>query len=126
MAKGKAQKPRKSCRTICLSVAEETYAEIVNDPRKFRQWLEEAYQQTPKLFPDGFEHGFSMKDRRPSKKQNLTIRRIELRDAGFFQSPPRFGTRADPSHRELDPTERRVIRERTPGKPASEKTATRW
>lgn len=90
MAKGKAQKPLKSCRTICLSVAEETYAEIVNDPRKFRQWLEEAYQQTPEVFPNGFEHGFSMKDRRPSKKQNLTIRRIELRDGTAWSIRPAF------------------------------------
>jgi len=86
MAKGKAQKPLNSCRTICLPITEETYAEIVNDPRKFRHWLDEAYQQTPELFPEGFERGFSMKDRRPSKKQNLTIRRIQLRDGSAWSN----------------------------------------
>lgn len=54
----KAQKPLKSCRTICVPVAEETDAEIVNDPQKFRRRLNEASQQTPELFPDGFETAF--------------------------------------------------------------------
>lgn len=92
MAEGKAQKPLKPCRTICLPIAEETYAEIVNDPRKFREWLEEAFRHMPELFPQGFEHGFSMKDRRPSKKQGLSLRRIELRDGTAWSVRPAFVT----------------------------------
>lgn len=92
MAEGKAQKPLNSCRTICLPIAEETYSEIVEDPRKFREWLDAVFQQMPEVFPAGFEQGFSMKDRRASKKQNLTIRRIELRDGTAWSIRPSFVT----------------------------------
>lgn len=90
MANQSAERPTLNSRTICLPITEERYAKIVDQPAEFRRWLEESQEQMPELFPPGSERGFQMKDRRPSKKQGLVIRRIELRDGTAWSIRPSF------------------------------------
>jgi hypothetical protein len=82
--------PTPGIRTICLPIQEEQYREIVFDPKRFRDWLGEAFDRSPELFPDGFAKGFTMADARRSQKLGLTLRRIELRDGSRFTIRPAF------------------------------------
>lgn len=92
MAKKPVPKPAASCRTICLPITEERYQQIVNDAQPFRQWLEEAFQRAPELFPEVFSQGCSMKDQRTSTKMNVVLRRIKLRDGSSWTIRPSFVT----------------------------------
>jgi hypothetical protein len=92
MAHGMATKSPKSIRTICLPITEERYGQIVEDSRAFRAWLLECFQRHPELFPEDFRRGFSLKDRRMSRKvaTPLTMRRIQLRDGTAYSIRPSF------------------------------------
>lgn len=90
MTNGLAKTPHRRSRTICLAVAEDVYLEIVKRPVAFRQWLTQAFEDTPELFPENFTTEFGFKDSRFSKKQQLTIRRIELTDKSSWSIRPSF------------------------------------
>ena len=90
MAETLPQGPANSCRTICLPVAEEDYEQIVQDSKRFRQWLDQAFQQTPELFPEAFAQGYAMKDSRTSRKLECVVRRIQLRDGSAWSVRPSF------------------------------------
>ncbi|MEO8494883.1 MAG: hypothetical protein ABI614_07420 [Planctomycetota bacterium] len=92
MADGLARKPLRLSRTICLSVTEEEYEKIVRDPKAFRLWVTQAFEESPELFPKGFTAKFHLKDRRLSKKQQLTIRRIQLPARSMFERGHCSGT----------------------------------
>ena len=92
MAQNPAARPDASNHTICLPISHQQYETFVDDPQHFRQWLQESFQQTPELFPASFDQGFVMKDRRTSKKLNLTIRRIQLRDGSSWSIRPSLVT----------------------------------
>ena len=78
-------------RTITLPITEEQYAEIFNDPRRFRdEWLDPFYVDCPELFPPGFEKGYEMKGRYHAKRQDIAIRRIALRNGVKYQIRPSF------------------------------------
>jgi hypothetical protein len=67
-------------KSICLPFqSEEHYEACMRDPKLFRRELEELYERYPELFPARFGEGFTLDDRRCSEKQQLWIRRIELR-----------------------------------------------
>lgn len=89
MADGSANhSPARVIRTICLPSTEEEYRSCVKDPQRFRAWLETAFALHPELFPEGFAHGFQMVDCRTSKKLQLPLRRIQLRDGTRFTVRP--------------------------------------
>ena len=90
MAKELANESPSVIRTICLPIAEERYRQLVADPAAFRAWLWTCFQQSPELFPAGFAQGFSLKDSRTSRKQNLPMRRIVLRDGSAYSIRPSF------------------------------------
>jgi hypothetical protein len=92
MAHGRANGSPPVIRTICLPIAEERYRHIVDDPRAFRAWLQECFHHSPELFPAGFARGFTMKDRRTSRKvaPPLAVRRITLRDGTAYSVRPAF------------------------------------
>jgi hypothetical protein len=81
MAKDPNPKPR-GFSTICLPVSKERYAQIIDSPTLFRQWLDQAFRDTPELFPDAFAHGYTLKDDRVSAKQGLRLRRIRCKATG--------------------------------------------
>lgn len=91
MADGSAKRsPTRDIRTICLPCAEEDYGAIVKDATQFRSWLQQSFERQPELFPEGFAKGFQMVDCRTSKKMQLSLRRIQLRDGTRFTVRPSF------------------------------------
>jgi len=90
MANGLAGGSSGDIRTICLLIGEGEYREVVDDGTEFRRVVDRCYQETPELFPGGFEKGYELKDRRESRKTGLTIRRIELRDGTAYSIRPSF------------------------------------
>ncbi len=82
---------RNGQRTITLPMTEEQYAEIIDDPQRFRdEWLDSFYADCPELFPVGFEKGYEMNGRYHSKRLDLDIRRIALRNGEQYQIRPAF------------------------------------
>ena len=82
--------PTPRLRTICLPIPEAQYRPCVLDPKQFRDWLWDAFDQFPELFPDDFAKGFTLVDCRQSKKLDLMIRRIQLRDGTRYSVRPAF------------------------------------
>jgi len=90
MAEGSATQPSRLIRTICLPVSEEQYRQLVNEPARFRGFLDACWADMPELFPEGFEAGYEMKDNRWSRKMQLRLRRIELRNGVAYTIRPSF------------------------------------
>ena len=85
------RRAKRKHRTIILPITEEHYAEIIADPQRFRdEWIDPFYADCPELFPVGFEQGYEMKGHYKSKRQNIIIRRIALRDGTKYQFRPSF------------------------------------
>lgn len=77
--------------TITLPCTQEQYAQMMGDPKKFRHdWLGPLFKDCPELFPPNFEKGYEMNGRYHSKRQNLDIHRIVLRDGTCYQIRPSF------------------------------------
>ena len=81
----------RSCSTICLPIGKDAYLGLVEDPRRFRGWLAQAFRSWPELFPKDFASGYRLKDRRRSAKTGLRLRRVRLRATGqAFSVRPSF------------------------------------
>ena len=79
------------CSTICLPFDQQRYGHQVADPGAFRQALDGFFREMPELFPDGFAQGYRLKDRRPSRKLGLPLRRLRLKATGeAFTVRPSF------------------------------------
>jgi hypothetical protein len=92
------------CSPICLPFDQDRYPEVVADPAAFRAALADFYRLMPELFPDAFANGYRLKDRRPSRKLGLLLRRVRLKATGetftvrpAFALPYMAGTAADAS-----------------------------
>jgi hypothetical protein len=90
MAEGSATKPSRLIRSICLPVSEEEYQRVVDKPAECRRFLAGCYANMPELFPEGFEDGYEMKDSYWSRKMQLRLRRIELRNGVAYTLRPSF------------------------------------
>jgi hypothetical protein len=90
MAGGIATRSSRGHRTICLPIPEETYQQIVDDPREFRRTLDDLFRRVPELFPADFAHGYQLKDARTSAKLGIRIRRIALKDGTAYSLRPSF------------------------------------
>lgn len=75
------RKPR-GFSTICLPISKERYQHLIDSPTLFRQWLDQAFRDTPELFPAAFAHGYTLKDDRVSVKRGLRQRRICCKATG--------------------------------------------
>jgi len=70
---------RRAFKRITLPIDLETYQDIVEHPEAFRRWLDEQIVKYPQLFPKAIEQGYTLHDRRKSKKMpGITLRRIKL------------------------------------------------
>jgi hypothetical protein len=79
------------CSTICLPFDQHRYPRLVADPAAFRRALDGFFREMPELFPDRFAHGYRLKDRRPSRKLGLPLRRVRLKATGeSFAVRPAF------------------------------------
>jgi hypothetical protein len=90
MAEIAATRASRGQRTLCLPIAEDAYARIINNSQEFRRTLDEAFRQAPELFPNDFAFGYQLKDDRVSAKQRIRIRRIILKDGTAYSIRPSF------------------------------------
>jgi hypothetical protein len=80
----------RSCSTICLPVDPDAYRGFVGDPRRFRDWLDGVYRDSPELFPRAFADGYRLKDARVSVKLGVRLRRVRCKSGGSFSVRPCF------------------------------------
>jgi hypothetical protein len=74
-----------------LPISKDAYRDVVDDPRRFRAWLDQACRDGPELFPKAFANGYRLKDERSSAKTGLRLRRIRLKATGeSFSIRPSF------------------------------------
>ncbi len=65
---------------IILPIAMEKYREIVDDPRAYRNWVDEMIVEHPELFPKRIGDGYTLHDERTSRKlEDVRLRRICLK-----------------------------------------------
>jgi hypothetical protein len=76
--------------TICLPVDPSAYRDVVDDPRRFRDWLDEVYRDRPELFPRAFADGYRLKDDRTSVKLGVRLRRVRCKAGVAFSVRPCF------------------------------------
>ncbi len=81
----------RTCSTICLPISKDDYQDLIDQPARFRAWLDAAFRLWPELFPKAFAHGYRLKDQRRSAKTGLHLRRIRCRSTGeSFSVRPSF------------------------------------
>jgi hypothetical protein len=73
-----ALKLPRGAKTICIHFDRESYSEVVEDPERFRRFVDETYTRHPELFPEAMDAGYRLHDARVSAKLGLRVRRIEL------------------------------------------------
>jgi hypothetical protein len=72
--------PSRGCKHICLPFESEAqYQACVEDPKQYRQHLNEVQQQYPEIFPQAMSEGYKFHDSYRSSKQKLVMRRIKLK-----------------------------------------------
>ena len=79
-------------KSICVPFdSAEHYAACVADPENFRQHLTKVFGQHPELFPARMREGFVLHDKSSSIKQQVMLRRLELKaTAEVFLVRPSF------------------------------------
>ncbi len=79
------------CSTLCLPIGKTDYQVLIDDPARFRAWLDQAFHAWPELFPKAFADGYRLKDLRTSGRTGLRPRRIRLKATGeSFSIRPSF------------------------------------
>ena len=89
MAGSHATRSSRGHRTICLPIPEETYQQIIDDPRAFRRTIDDWFRRMPELFPRNFK-GYQLMGHRVSAKQGVKIRRVLLKDQTAYSIRPSF------------------------------------
>jgi hypothetical protein len=77
-------------KTICIPCSRQEYERIVDDPARFREFLDRLIQDTPELFPPEIHRGYRMKDVYTSRKTGWKLRRIDTRDDESYSLRPSF------------------------------------
>jgi hypothetical protein len=77
-------------KTICIPCSQQEYEQVIDDPERFRNFLDRHIEATPELFPSEIRRGYRMKDSYTSRKTGWKLRRIELRDLRCFLVRPSF------------------------------------
>jgi hypothetical protein len=79
------------CSTLCLPIGKDDYLDLIDDPQRFRAWLDQSFRSWPELFPEDFADGYRLKDARTSARTGLRLRRIRLKATGeAFSVRPSF------------------------------------
>lgn len=82
--------PSRGPKTICIPCSQEQYEQIVDDPVRFREFLDRQIEAAPELFPPGIRRGYRMKDLYTSRKTGWRLRRIDTRDDESYLVRPSF------------------------------------
>lgn len=85
-----ASEPLRGQKTICVPCSQQQYEPIVDDPERFRQFLDRQIEANPELFPPEIRRGYPMKDTYTSRKTGWRLRRIDLRDGQSDLIRPSF------------------------------------
>ena len=85
-----SNRPSRGLKTICIPCSSQEYEQSIDDPVKFRAFLDRHIQATPELFPPEIRRGYRMKDVYSSRKTGCKLRRIELRNLDCFLVCPSF------------------------------------
>ena len=62
----------------------------MDDPERFREFLDRLIATSPELFPPGIRRGYRMKDAYSSRKTGWKVRRIDLRNDESYSIRPSF------------------------------------
>jgi hypothetical protein len=83
---------RRGYKSICLPFAsEKEYQEKLEDKKAYRKYLNSNYKQYPELFPAEMKSGYIFCGFTKSKKQELAMRRIKIKDGQeVYQIRPSF------------------------------------
>jgi hypothetical protein len=82
--------PVRGQKTICIPCSQEQYERIVDDPERFREFLDQQIETRPELFPPEIRRGYRMKDVYTSRKTGWRLRRIDLRNDESYLVRPSF------------------------------------
>jgi hypothetical protein len=80
----KSQKSNRGDKIIRIPVDSKTYEALCEDPVRFREKISELVVCYPEIFPSNIGEGYEFHDKRKSKKQSFTHRRIRLRDGSIY------------------------------------------
>jgi hypothetical protein len=72
---------------ICVPFDDETYAEVVSDPKMFRKQIDFCIEEYPEIFPGSITKGYLMKDIYQSTKIGIQRRRINIGGISFSVRP---------------------------------------
>ena len=89
-AADRTTEPTRGPKTICIPCSQEQYQRIVDDPVRFREFLDQQIEATPELFPPEIRRGYRMKDLYTSRKTGWRLRRIDLRNGESYSVRPSF------------------------------------
>jgi hypothetical protein len=82
---------KKRYKSICLEFAsQEEYQEMVEDKKRFRNYLKQKSIEHKELFPEEIKCGFNFCGFVESKKQEMKMRRIKLKNNEVYQIRPSF------------------------------------
>ena len=85
-----SSQPVRGQRTICIPCSHQQYEPIVDDPERYREFLDRLIATSPELFPPEIRRGYRMKDLYTSRKTGWKLRRIDLRDDESYLVRPSF------------------------------------
>src|SRR4051794_20444653 len=80
--------PAREAKTICIPCSQQEYEQIVDDPARFREFLDRQIEAAPELFPPEIDRGYRMKDTYTSRKTGWKLRRIDLRNDESYSIRP--------------------------------------
>jgi hypothetical protein len=89
-AADRTTEPTRGPKTICIPCSREQYEQIVDDPVRFREFLDRQIEAAPELFPPEIRRGYRMKDTYTSRKTGWKLRRIDLRNHESYSVRPSF------------------------------------
>lgn len=74
---------------IMIYFSEDSYSELLEDPAKFREYLDIWIEECPELFPSTVSYGYNLHDISPESKKRpgFRTRRIELKIAPEGKNP---------------------------------------
>lgn len=85
------ESPQRRYKSICIGFeSQQLYQEVIEDKKAFRKYLKQEIIDNPELFPKEISRGFNFCGFVGSKKQEVKMRRIKLKNQEVYQIRPSF------------------------------------